>query len=219
MKTKLIFILLFFSLLFSCKKDEDTAPVQQTTGGAGGSTYTYLDTSMTPYKFKLGTYWVYENDSTFAIDSVIIDSVYSGFYGTYMPHGLTNYSEIYKMYFQHFGTSEYYNQSLLGIYVFRNWTQSFPSFTAQPVFVTNRPIGFSVQGMTIEGKLSSMNIGTSTFTEVDNVKISAVDQSVPVFIYDTHLYFCDSVGLIKKETEISPGNIESWSLKRWNIIR
>jgi len=55
--------------------------------------------------------------------------------------------------------------------------------------------------------------------DVDKVKITAANQYQPEFDYDTYLYYTDTVGLIKKETDLGGGNIESWTLKRWNVIK
>ena len=77
----------------SCKKEEDT-PVKP----AVQNIYHSLDTSLTHYKFKPGTYWVYRNDSTSSLDSIIIDSVESDFIVTVpgVHGGSSILSEFYK---------------------------------------------------------------------------------------------------------------------------
>lgn len=213
----LAFILLVVS---ACRKEEDTEP--KPTPTAPPTQYNYLSGSITPYKFKAGSYWIYENDSTGSLDSIIVDSVSTGFFES-VPnvHGTTGstLTEFYKMYFHDFGTSQLYNQTLMNNYLVRNYSGNWSNFYGQAVYATNSPLGTSSNGMTIIAKFLSMNIGVNIFSNVDEVLIIAADQSFPEFTYDTYLHYCDSVGLIKKETEISPGNIESWSIKRWNIIR
>ncbi len=73
--------------------------------------------------------------------------------------------------------------------------------------------------MTIIAKFLSMNVGINTFSNVDQVQIIAAAQSLPEFTFDTYLYYSDTIGLLKKETILSPGNIESWSVKRWNVMK
>jgi hypothetical protein len=122
------------------------------------------------------------------------------------------------MHVQHFGTAQSYTQMLLGFYIMRPYSAIHPN-SSQVVHATGQLAGFSIEGMTIESKLPSLTINANTFSNVDDVKIVAADQAQPVFTSDTHFYYCDSVGLIKKEIELSPANIESWSIKRWNIVR
>lgn len=213
----LAFILIVVS---ACRKEEDVEP--KPTPTAPPTQYNYISGSITPYKYKAGSYWIYENDSTSLLDSITVDSVSIGFFES-IPnvHGTTGntLTEFYKMYLHDFGTSELYNQTLMNNSLVRNYSGNWSNFYGQRIYSANSPVGSSSNGMTIIAKYLSMNIGLSTFSNVDEVQIIAADQFSPEFLYDTYLYYCDSVGLIKKETEISPGNIESWSLKRWNIIR
>ena len=213
-----LLIVLLIGLLYSCKKEkeEEAKPIINSEWG-----YNYISSASNSYKFKTGTYWVYENDSTFVLDSVYIDSISTGnFISTPSVHGQPGiYTEFYKMYFHHHGTSQLYNQALMNNYLVRNYSGNYSNFYGQGVYATNSPVGTSSNGMTIIAKFLSINIGTNIFSNVDEVQIIAADQSFPEFTYDTYLHYCDSVGLIKKETVLSPGNIESWSLKRWNIIR
>lgn len=227
MKKICLLILFVGTLLHSCKKEEDEKP-NYYSPHVGLVVYSYdsISSYSSPYKFKTDSYWVYENDSTFALDSVVVDSISTDFYISspifYDGNGVMQSikTEFYKMYFHHYGTSQLYNQTLMTDYLVRNYSGDYySSILGQNIYATNSPIGTTSNGMTIIAKYLSMNIGINTFSNVDEVKIIAADQSFPEFLYDTYLYYCDSVGLIKKETELSPGNIESWSLKRWNIVR
>lgn len=207
-------------LVSACRKEEDPEPQPSPTSPT--THFNYLSESVTPYKYKAGSYWIYENDSTGLTDSITVDSVLTGFFES-IPnvHGTTGstYTEFYKMYFHDFGTSEQYNQTLMNYFLVRNYSGNWSNFYGQSIYAANSPIGTTNNGMTIIAKFLSMNIGINTFNNVDKVQIIAADQFCPEFSYDTYFHYCDSVGLIKKETELSPGNIESWSLKRWNIIR
>ena len=213
----LAFILLVVS---ACRKEEDAEP--KPTPTASPSQYNYISESIAPYKFKTGSYWIYENDSTGLLDSVTVDSISTGFFVSIPSvHGTTGYTytQFYKMYFHDFGTSELYNQTLMNNYLVRNYSGDYSNFYGQGIYAANSPVGTSSNGMTIIAKFLSMNIGINTFNNVDEVQIIAADQSFPEFAFDTYLYYSDTIGLIKKEAILSPGNIESWSIKRWNVIK
>ncbi len=105
-----VIILLFFS---TCKKKEVAGNDPSVTPHAH---YDSLALSILPFKFKVGSYWVYKNDSTAILDSIIIDSISTGFIiTTPSVHGTTDpiLSQFYKMYIHDFGSSKYYNECLI----------------------------------------------------------------------------------------------------------
>lgn len=215
----LIFILVIVS---ACHKEvPQQKPVNTHTTQAH---YYNLDPSILPYKFKVGSYWVYENDSTFVLDSIVVDSVSTGFITTFPnPHG-TGFSteeEFFKMYLHAFGSSKYYNECLIQKKIIRNFGGDFFHFLGQLIYLSNSPVGTSWQGqgMEITAKFLAMSVNSYNFNYVDEVKITAANQYQPEFAYDTYLYYTDTIGLIKKETILGTGNIESWSIKRWNVIK
>ena len=220
MKNTLPLFAFFLLIISSCKKGKDEEPKPNLLYNV--TTYNYISTSILPYKFKVGTYWVYENDSTGILDSIVVDSISTGFFiSTPSVHSTTGETktEFYKMNIHSFGSSTYYNESLINFYLTRNYSGEWYNFQGQKIYAANHPIGTTSDGMTIIAKFLSMNVGINTFNNVDKVEIIAANQSSPEYAFDTQLYFCDSIGLIKKGTILSPGNIESWSIKRWNIVR
>lgn len=206
-------LLLFF---FSCSKDQPEPEKNPTTN------YVYLDPSVKPYKFKTGSYWVYINDSTSITDSIRLDSISTGFIiTTPSVHGTTNQtrSEFYTIQLHSFGNSSYYSETLFGKYLIRNFSGNYFQFYGQPIYIANSPVGTSNRGMEIVSKLPSYTVNTTTFSQVDKIKITAASQSQQEFTYDTYLYYSDTIGLIKKEILLPSGAIESWSIKRWNVIK
>lgn len=217
-------IILFISVVVcSCHKD-DPAPAPKPIQPY--IKYYYIDTSMVHYKFKQGSYWVFENDTTHVLDSIVVDSISTGFVVTIPSvHGTsgTSESEFYKMYIHDFGASKYYNECLFGKSVYRNFGGDYNHFNGQAIYNTYSSIGATntgmASGMSIVAKFPLMNINTNNFNNVDEVKITAANQYQPEFTYDTYLYYTDTIGLAKRETDLGLGNIESWSIKRWHVIK
>ena len=85
--------------------------------------------------------------------------------------------------------------------------------------MTESDIGTEFNGMRIIAKFPSLTFNNITFNNVVETKITASRQYQIVYFYDTYLYFSDSVGLIRKITDLGNGNLESWSIKRWTVIR
>lgn len=220
MKERFLFLISVSFLLSACSKDE----VQPNSSG-GGYGYTlpefnYISYSIQPYKFLQGTYWIYENDSTGALDSIVVDSARSGsFESTPSVHGSTGstFTETYTMYLQNYTSPEQFDVTLMTNYIYRNYSGDWSNFQGQPVFGSEP--GTSKDGMTVLPIYPTYTVGGATYSLVKKMQIIAADQSLPEFSNDTYLYYSDSVGLIKKETQLSTTNIESWSLKRCNILR
>jgi len=217
MKNYFPILVVALAVLSSCRKEEDAVPQP-----APVDHKTYLDASINPYKFKQGSYWVYENDSTGVLDSLYIDSVSTGFFVSSpgIHGGPNSLMEFYKMYVHDVSASVFYNQTLLGYSMHKNFTGTWSTgFHGQPVYISDAPLGTEYNGATIAAKFISMTVNAITFDNVDQIKITAAAQHDPEFDHDTYLYYCDLIGLLKKETLLSPGNIESWSIKRWHVIR
>ena len=189
MKYILPVFVLFFLVFSSCQKEEDAEP--RTNPAIPLTHYNYLAESISPYKFKTGSYWIYENDSTGVLDSLVVDSISPGFFEAIPSvHGTSGstMTEFYKMYFHHYPTSQQYNQTLMTKYLVRNYSGDWSNFLGQSIYAANSPVGTSNNGMTIIAKLLSMNVGINTFSNVDQVQIIAAAQSLPEFTFDTYLY-------------------------------
>ncbi len=223
MKKQLVFISISFLVvafsICSCKKEEDNSP---TSPGANfyhpHTYYTYLDTGIIHYKFQLGSYWVYQNDSTALLDSIVVDSAYAFFvdYGVGSFNSDYYKAETYEMKMHDFSTSQYYREDLIFNCIKRN---PFSVASGQAIYIPNSTIGSGSGGMEIIAKFPSMTINSSNFNFIDEVKITAANQSQAEFPHDTYLFYTPSIGLIKKEEDLGGGNIQSWSIKRWHIIR
>jgi hypothetical protein len=196
-------------LLISCRNDKEDKP-----------NYVPLSESIKPYKFKTGSYWIYVNDTTGDWDSIRVTSIENDLYWCPPPmHGsLGQQYEYYKINLENFRTFETYNDYLTSYWIKRNGGGQYGEL-GQPIFMANEEIGEEFNGMEIIDKLPAMEILGNTFFNVDKIKITATNQYQIEFEYDTYLYYSNTIGLIKWETDFGEGNIESWSIKRWNVIK
>jgi hypothetical protein len=215
---RLILILNIYTcvcIFTSCVKEKQ----QQTNNPTNNATYVYMYDYFKPYMFEAGSYWVYENDTTSILDSVVVTSNQRGFDTIYSAHPFQMYyAEFYTVNFHDFlDSSDYFE--VLSVYVNNYMLRKVPNqFGNQPILFFGSPIGTSYSGCTLLDSIPSTNINSHIFTNVIKMKITAAQEPLPrQFNHDTYLYFKDSIGLIKTEIDTGTGIVESWSLKRWSI--
>lgn len=192
----------FFIILFlSCKKDSNPDVSRE-----------YISASLNPFMFKNGTYWVFQNDSTGLLDSVVVTSTLQDFYPIVSGPGQTQATalrEFYDIHMHDYLNNSDYTDRLENYWINRN--------AEQPILFAGSYIGYKYLGAEVSDKLDSLTVGNNLFINIIKMKIIAAEQYQNEFDHDTYLYFKDSIGLIKKEIDLGAGNIESWSLKRWKI--
>jgi hypothetical protein len=203
------FALLLLGLIFLCSCKKDAPPDIH---------YSYLQESLHPYMFKIGSYWVYENDSTGLLDSVIVTDTKKGFFTT-PPLGPGTPSnekiEYYKISLFSFLNAQNYTDFLSADLITRNGNES-PEF-GQPILLSGRAIGSHVSGAYVFDVIDSLDVNAESFFNVIQMKIVSDEQQEFIFENNTHLYYQDHIGLIKREIGLGDGQFESWSLIRWNI--
>ena len=207
-KYKIVFIIFFPLTLFSCKKNKEETPIF----------YEKISSALTPYMFKNGSYWVYENDSTFALDSISLTSImHDYFWQPPSSPGSDNRTKIeyYKINLHDFLSSHDYDDFLFAGIITRNGNEN-PTY-GQPIFVSFGAIGSSLDGAYVWDTINSINIGGNVYTKVREMKIVSSEQIDHEFLHDTYLFYRDSIGIIKKVIDLGGGNKESWSLKRWKV--
>ncbi len=220
-----LFILIFVVVsICSCKKDDTTAQQTATTTQPYQVYYTYLDTSLVHYKFKQGSYWVYKNDSTAALDSIVVDSVSSGFNQYDASYGpgpqWARYAECYEIRMHSFTTLQYFHDDLVFNGIYRNAGDAQGNFPGgQLIYMINTDTETVAEGLAIIAKFPSMIINGNNFNNVDESKITAALQNEQVFANNAYLFYTPNFGLIKKEIDLGGGNIQSWSILRWHLIR
>jgi hypothetical protein len=206
---KICFIIITSLTLFSCKKsNEENKPIS----------YDNISQSMNNFKFNVGSYWVYENDSTQILDSIAVTSIKHDYFwkppsapGT----GSNTKIEYYKINFHDFLNSTNFNDFIFSSLITRGGNES-PTF-GQPILFHKYAVGYKLYGAEVIDSNVTIDLYGVIFTGVEKTKIIYAEQSQIEFSNDTYLYFKDSIGLIKKVVDLGNGSFESWSLKRWNI--
>ena len=201
-------ILIIGTTVISCKKENSEDETN----------YSYLNESIEPYKFKSGSYWVFQNDSTKILDSIVVISTESNFYWSPPPvQGQAGTKrEYYNMNLQSFLTSNNFNHFLTSNYIKQNGGGDYGQ-DGQPIFMSESNIGTKFNGMEIIEKFPTLIINGNSFNYIVETKITESEQYQPVFSNDTYLYFSDSIGIVKKVTGFGNGNFDSWSILRWNV--
>ncbi len=191
------YILPYIAILFialSCKKDDNPCEGKDTSKHQSISTY------FDSYRFKEGTYWVYQNDATAEIDSQRVTaaglsqigsgggsmcgSISADNYGISVSSFLTNTSFGYVI--RGGGFSRTSNVDLTTILVSNDIKQ---------------PADFS-----------SMTINGTTFSNVRKVYVEELNGE------SYNFYFVDSIGIVKWEVLNGSTVLESWSIQSWDVV-
>lgn len=199
---------------FSCTKGDDEGDDEQIKP----LTSHYISSSMYGFMFNVGTYWIYENDSTQKLDSIVVTNIKQGFF--YTPPqssgtGPTSKVEYFKIVYFSYKDSINYNDFIFSNLMTRDGNES-PKF-GQPVLLRNYYIGYKLYGTEIIDTNSNINLFGNNFADVEEMKVNYSEQRDYAFSKDTYLYYKDSIGLIRKVYDSGNGNFDSWSLKRWNV--
>ena len=214
-------LLLVICLAFSaCKQDKQPIdePQKPTVNNS-----CYIQKSLIPYDVKTNSYWVYTNDLDPGIDSVSVQGSETGMM-TLIPSTSksTGYSgEYYKINLKSSYYIKTYNNFLKCNEIVINGSAEWGTWgkEGQPIYNVNSAVGTSSDGMEIISKLNTLNINGITFNNITKIKITAANQRLKVFDNDTYLYYVDTVGLIKKEIVLGLNLIQTWSIKRWKILK
>jgi hypothetical protein len=183
--------------------------------------YRYLTDVIKPFEFLTNSYWVFQNDSTGAIDSITVTGTEKDFCTIFPGAGGSTivYGEFFKMYYKSSYTQKSYNEYLLISEILQEGPGGGYCYSGQPIYAPGHSVGFVNDGMSVIESFPILMLNGNLFKNVDKIKITKGEQRFPAFDNDTYLFFADSVGIIKKEIFNSLGNIESWSLLNCKLIR
>lgn len=213
-------ISVFVLTINSCRKENIVDDTNYPPSGE--DKYVYLNEKLNPYKFKTGSYWIYENETTAELDSVYVISTETDFFMWIPPlhgNGPAKFAEYYKINLissLHSIDSTGYNDYLVFDYIKRN---GHGYIDGQLMFTMDEHPGYDFLGMKIIANYPTMTINNHTFNNVTQTKITASEQYQPMFDHDTQLFFTDTIGLIKKVTDLGNGAFETWSIKRWSVLK
>lgn len=173
------------------------------------------------FMFNAGTYWVYEDEQTMELDSLVVLGWSTGFNTIPCPHGCpsrrTSRYEYFVMWMMSITNGNGWNYYFDGDWFKYNGGGEY-GHLGQPIFMYNEPIGNEFNGARIVDQLDSLTILGNTYYEVTKMKITQAEQFDIMFSDDLHFYFSEHVGLIRKEKLNQDGSVnKTWNLKRYEI--
>jgi hypothetical protein len=204
----ILLLLIIGSILTSCHKEE-----QQPNKFTGDPDTLFISSYTNPYLFETNNYWLYQEENTLQTDSFIVTGVINDFHDIHYTSQVVGKKEYYRINYRSSLTNAFYNYQVVDNLISRNG--NIPVQSGQPVFQPESNIGTEINGAKLVGFFDTLSIGNNTFTSVYQVKITQASQVSPVFDHDTYLYFRDSIGLIRYEYIIAPGDTERWNIQSW----
>ena len=193
-----IFVFAFIILFTpSCNPEEEE-------NGNGGTYYIMkLSESLLPMLFAPGSSWIYSNTDSSGFDEVVLEMAEADTLGPFKgagPFQAYNYTYHSNQYGQY---AEFY----IG-YVIKK------SFVGDGyLYLSSHRVGDSVCNAKISAIYDSLTINGIQYMEVVEMDI-AKDYDIN---HPTKLYYVDSVGVVKKEIEVSEGVVEIWNLVSYNV--
>ena len=203
MRSKLLYLGILLVFILGCNDKEDSIDGE----------VVYLDSSVDPFKFDVGTYWIYEDSVSKNTDSVFVSKVDSGFYWNPPPiHGVAGTRrQFYKLYYES-STTGVVDTDLLSNTGIRRNTELEWEVCGRKYYTNQATSGFE--------KIDSISIYGVQFYEVVKKMILAEDHdpacSNSGFLFDTELYTAPGYGIIKR-VEYKNDSVVTWNLLRWNI--
>lgn len=218
MKYILPYIFLAF-LVFSCNKDEHQC--KQYTPGQDVP----AAPSLSSYRFKENSYWVYKNDATNQLDSQRVESAFVNNWisggGSSTCSGATSFHE-YRMRIKSFLTNESFDYYIIAMYLYKDYTFQ-GRFAGKYIFnnLNSFPPESGLEQLEI---IPSLVLNGNTIQNVKKIRIKHIDPTASspnpnnLSSHDLHYYFADSIGLVKWEAVDGSTVLESWSLQSWEVF-
>jgi hypothetical protein len=165
--------------------------------------YGYIDSRLESQEFKIGSYWIFQNDSTKQTDCTYIQNVLSGFYdggnhisGFYKEE----YYDMIYFYSNSVNLNEYDRDRVENRYIMRNPVDYYQN-------IQRGPLIYSLNNDTSLLYIDSLRVGHLTFSQVQKATINY-----------TEYYTAKSIGLVKKIVHDSIYN-GVWNLIRWKTCK
>jgi hypothetical protein len=101
-----------------------------------------------------------------------------------------------------------YTERFMGAIITRNFVNE------GWVYASNLGVGESYGGLTFIGTLDTLIVNSHEFYNVSQFKV----QQGSYFSDDMYLFYCDSVGVVRKEILSGSTVIDTWNLIEFNIL-
>ena len=176
----------------------------------------YISSNLYDYLFYEGSFWVYEQEETNTIDSLIVSEVIHGFNPEVWIHGVLVLDEVeyYQMFYESITLAYQTWDQLIGYVIVRegvDWGNN-----GQYIFLSSYQIGDETGGAKIVDTMNTYSVNSLEFHDVTKIFIESnyIEDSKP-----THYYYSKDVGIIRKEIlSLDTSQIlEAWNLINWNV--
>lgn len=169
-----------------------------------------ISSSLHPYLFDVGSYWVYKDTANSNLDSIALKNVQR----TTFVIGPSHPGQGYQ------GDEEYFDMEYLSSYSASYHEQLFGYVISKAlynggyVFLSSKTKGDSLANALIVDVIDSIKIENNVYRNVTKMKITN----------DTYIngnfnfYYADSVGVIRKETIVNNTVTQTWNLIRYKAV-
>jgi hypothetical protein len=190
----------------------------------------YMNTQLFPYLFKTGTYWVYKNETTGAIDS---EYVYSYLHDTTRVSTLGSYEcGSYSNERWYDSCLSFYNGNLIDttiiggqaqfaglpqwITIYNNICNSGPNPTHEPqvIFILDALSNYNYGGVYYYGTIPSLTVNGVPYQQVQQFYLNIMQTTSQVDSLSTKYYIEKNIGIVRTTT-YSSNNADSTS---WDLI-
>ncbi|NVO03653.1 MAG: hypothetical protein HXX09_13235 [Bacteroidetes bacterium] len=163
--------------------------------------------------FPIGSYWIYQDSISGAIDSTNLQSRTSTMLDDNNFPYICEY--IIEQVYHSYNNYTNHNSGKINDYI-SNYSEnnSYVYLQSDPIFISNVDIGVSSGNLKYEKFYNSLFIKNTTFKDV---KVFSSNESIGNIEF-LRTYYSRFVGLIKLEyKEISSNNLKVWELKKYHI--
>lgn len=204
MKKTVFFLVIILSFTNGCRRDETTpTPVF------------YIDNAYKSLIFKEQSYWIYKNNISNEIDSLVLTKADSGFYWNPPPiHGSSGTKREFNKMTIESKSFNYDYEDLIDSYGIRRNPETEWEICGR--------IYYSTKALDNLEFMDSLVINERVFFNIIKCHIVAADYvegcSNSGFIFDTDLYTAPHFGVIRKVV-YKDQIIETWDLVRWLVLK
>jgi hypothetical protein len=218
-KISLIPLLSLLMLVFSCREKPDPP------------TYYIPDAYKSYIAFQLGSYWVYEDSVSGALDSVVVDQYKHDFSPYYedldAPDEVLYYNEYFSVVTFSFFTSK--KHTLNSFNVCDHPTEGSSCYMTTRALNTTSETAY-IHIAQYNFKLGRVNSGDDETVAIypsymmdSSIYETVVKTYIPTDYteegYHSYYYFAKNAGIIRKEIQTSWGTWRIWKLKRYHAVR
>jgi hypothetical protein len=198
-------IILILLTMISCSKNN----CPECNCSSNDWEFVHINSNMQGFFFKKDSYWIFQNDSTKSIDSLIVTKTETGCEAIYLYQGYGYNWEYYKIFYSLFPNHNSYYDMIESVLMQRNRHPStYPTIQGWNLY----SIEIDTNNHYLPIVIDSMIINDKTFTQVQ--------LSHDIFHSSERIdtYIANGIGIIKRVvyTGIDKGN---WNLIRWRIVK